>query len=81
MVEEFFEKLARERDTTVEDIRAMISARIRAGINSDDPQIRKQWARIPCAGDVPTPEEWLRYVVEALEKDGREDLLKRYLNI
>ena len=35
--------------------------------------------RIPCAGDVPTPEEWLRYSVERLKEDGREDLLRHYL--
>ena len=28
-----------------------------------------------CAGDIPTPEEWLRYAVERIKADGRGDLL------
>lgn len=30
----------------------------------------------PRKGDVPTPEEWLKYVVEKLGMDGRDDLLR-----
>ncbi|WP_256198253.1 hypothetical protein [Massilicoli timonensis] len=41
---------------------------------------RAQWRKIPCAGDIPTPDEWLRYVVEKLEADGRDNLLRWYPN-
>ena len=44
-------------------------------LNDPDPQIRAQWERMPHAGEIPTPEELLRYVVERLIADGREDLL------
>ncbi len=38
-------------------------------------QACKACFRIPCAGDIPTPEEWLRYAVEKIKADGRGDLL------
>ena len=73
--ETVFEWLARRRNVTVEEMRAYISARIAEGWNSPDPAHREQWRRIPCAGDIPTPEEWLRYAVERIKADGRGDLL------
>lgn len=44
-----------------------------------DPERRAQWERIPHAGDIPTPEEWLRYAVDRIKAEGREDLLWEYL--
>lgn len=79
--ETLFERLARERGITVEEMRAIISARIEKGLHDPDPEKRAQWERIPCAGDAPTPEELLRYVVEKLEAEGREDLLSWYPNL
>ena len=73
------ERLARVNGVTVKDMRKKIAARISAGMDDPDPERRAQWERIPCAGDIPTPEEWLRYSVERLKEDGREDLLRRYL--
>lgn len=55
--ETLFERLARERNITVEEMRAIISARIEAGMNDPDPEKRAQWERIPCTGKIPTPEE------------------------
>ena len=66
--EHLFERLARERNIAVEKMRAIIAARIEKGK-------RTQWRKIPCAGDIPTPDEWLRYVVDKLEADGYSDLL------
>lgn len=79
--ETLFERLARERNITVEEMRAIISARIEAGMNDPDPEKRAQWERIPCAGNIPTPEEWLRYAVERIEAEGRGDLLRWYPNL
>ena len=77
--ETLFERLAKEKNTTVEDIRSRITARIEAGLRDPDPVRRAQWERIPCAGEIPTPEEWLRYAVERIREEGGEDFLKRYL--
>lgn len=75
MEEHLFEQLAHERNITVEEIRAIISARIEEGWNNSDLEKRAQWRKIPCSGEIPTPDEWLRYVVEKLRAEGREDLL------
>lgn len=79
--ETLFERLAHERGITVEEMRAIISARIEKGLHDPDPAKRAQWERIPCAGEVPTPEELLRYVVKKLKAEGREDLLSWYPNL
>lgn len=73
-----FEHLAQERNITVEEMRAIIAARIEAGMNDPDPEKRASWEQIPHAEKIPTPEEWLRYAVEQLEKEGRGDLLRWY---
>ncbi len=79
--ENFFERLARERNISVEEMKQIISVRIEQGLRDPDPEKRKSWEAIPCEGDVPTPEEWLKYAVEKLEADGRDDLLRWYPNL
>lgn len=81
MEEHLFERLARERGITVEEMREIISARIEIGWNDSDEEKRSQWRRIPCAGEIPTPDEWLKYAVEKLIEEGREDLLRWYPNL
>ncbi len=81
MEEHIFERFARERGINAEEMRAIISARIERGWNNPDPEKREQWRKIPCAGEIPTPDEWLKYVVEKLRKDGREDLLRWHSDI
>ena len=66
--EHLFERLARERNITVEEMREIISARIEKGWNDPDPEKREQWRKISCAGDIPTPDEWLRYVIVKLKE-------------
>ena len=80
MAEHIFERLARKRGITAEEMRAIISARIEKGWNDPDPEKRVQWRKIPCAGDIPTPDEWLRYAVERIKEEGREDLLRKCIN-
>lgn len=78
MAEHIFECLARERGITVEEMRAIISTRIEKGWNDPNPEKRVQWRSIPCKGELPTPDEWLRYAVERIKADGKEELLRRY---
>jgi len=73
-----FELWTKERNITVEEMRANIAARIEAGMNDPDPEKRASWERIPHTGEIPTPEEWLHYAVERLEEEGRDDLLRWY---
>ncbi len=76
MEEHLFERLARERNITVEEMRAIISARIEEGWNNPDSEKRAQWRKIPCVGEMPTPDEWLKYAVETVEAEGQGELLK-----
>ena len=71
--------LNQEQNISVEEMRAIISKRIEQGWNSNDPVKREQWRKIPCAGEMPTPDEWLRYAVERIKDDGQEGLLRKYL--
>lgn len=73
-----FEHWAQERNITVEEMQAIIAARIEDGMNDPDPGKRASWERIPRAGEIPTPEEWLCYAVERLEEEGHGDLLRWY---
>jgi len=72
------ERLAREWNITVEEMRAIFSARIEAGMNDPDPKKRVQWERISRAGTIPAPEERLRQAVERIEAEGCGDLLRWY---
>lgn len=81
MEEHIFERFAHERGITVEEMRAIISARIERGCNDPDLEKQAQWRKIPCAGEIPAPDEWLEYVAEKLKEDGREDLLQWHSNL
>ena len=72
----FFERLARERNITVEQMKEIISTRIKKGLNNPDPEKRKSWEAIPGKGDIPTPEEWLKYAVEKMQDGENNDLLR-----
>lgn len=63
MSEHLFEILARERGITVEEMRMLITERIEKGWNDQNPEKRAQWRKIPCKGQLPTPDEWLWYAV------------------
>ena len=78
MQEHIFERMARERNISVEEMRAIISDRIEKGWNDEDPVKKEQWRKIPCTGEIPTPEEWLCYVNSKIKEMGQGDLLKRY---
>lgn len=75
-LEHFFERLARDRNITVEEMRKIISHRIEAGWNDDNAEKRAQWRRIPCTGEMPTPEEWLQYAIEKIQLDGVKAILR-----
>ncbi len=78
--ENFFERLARERNISVEEMRKIISERIEQGLNDPDLKKRKSWEAIPCKGDVPTPEKWLSYAIEKMQMNGQSDLLQWFIN-
>lgn len=72
--ENFFERMARERNITIKEMKKIISDRIEQGLHDPDPEKRKSWEAIPCKGEVPTPEEWLKYAVEKLHASNQKGL-------
>lgn len=76
--ETLIERLARKQGITVEEMREQIAMRIRKGLSDTDPNRRLQWEQIPHVGDIPTPEEYLDYVLKWVYKEGCEELLKQY---
>ena len=50
------------------------------GAYDPNPEKRAQWRRIPCKGELPTPDEWLQYAVMRIKENGRDELLRKYLN-
>lgn len=79
MQEHIFERMARERNISVEEMRAIISDRIEKGWDNKDLIKREQWRKIPCTGEIPTPDEWLSYVIKKIKDDGQGSLLRKYL--
>ena len=49
-----------------------------AGICRSIERFLRSWRE---TGDMPTPEEWLSYVVRKLESEGRSELLRWYPNL
>lgn len=70
-----FIRMAEKHSITEEELKEQIQQRIIAGLNSPDPVRRKQWEEIPHEGAIPTPEEYVRYVVEKLTDEGMKDYL------
>lgn len=58
------EKIARRDGVSVETVRMRIQEGIISGLTNPDPEIQKEWAKIPRAGDCPTPEEVIAYYSE-----------------
>lgn len=62
--DEALQEVALRHNTTVEEVRKEIKLAMLAGLCSTDPAIQAKWKEIPCAGDVPTPEELITYAAE-----------------
>lgn len=60
--EEAIRKTAEEEGMEVEEVRKEIQEAILIGIYNKDAVTRKKWRKIPCKGEVPTPEEFIEYI-------------------
>ena len=74
--EHLFEYLAKQRGISVPELRKLISIRIESGILSDNLLEKSQWERIPHKGQIPTPDEWLQYVIATLKKEELDHFLR-----
>lgn len=54
--------LAKQEGISVEYIRSQIKIAMDSGLCNSDPQVQANWKKIPCKGDIPTPEELIDYL-------------------
>ncbi len=74
-----FEEIAAQNNTTMEEVWREMEAAIWAGVNSRDPKVRAQWAKIPRKGNIPTPDELIDYFAKQAKRNSAEALLQRLL--
>jgi len=54
--------------TTAEKVKMHIQLAMLSGLLSKDPAVREKWKRIPCAKELPTPEEVIAFYGEELTR-------------
>jgi len=59
--------LAMQEGKTVEYIRSQMKIAMLSGLSNQDPEIQARWKKIPCKGEVPTPEELITYLATHVE--------------
>lgn len=70
------ERIAAANHMTTTEVRREIERAIRVGMESPDPAVRAQWARMPKAGKVPTPDELIAYMVRQTAQGHADQLLQ-----
>ena len=61
-------KIAMREGITVEEVRTEMKKAMMIGLCSPDPSVREQWKKIPCKGDIPTPEELIIYMAQNVKE-------------
>ena len=64
--EQALQTVAIRNGTTVEEVRKEIKLAMLAGLCNTDPVVQARWKKIPCAGEVPTPEELIAYLTNTI---------------
>ena len=64
--EQALQEVARQNNTTVEEVRKEIKLAMLVGLCNPNPAVQATWKEVPCAGEVPTPEELIEYIVNKL---------------
>jgi hypothetical protein len=66
IAEKVISQIAERHHTTPDMVRKHIQLGMLNGLTSEDPRIKAEWKRIPCAGEVPTPEEVIAFYASKL---------------
>lgn len=66
-------KVALANNTTVEEVRREIMIAMDAAMANPDPAIQTMWRTIPCAGEKPTPEEFIAFVASTVIEENSSD--------
>jgi len=66
--EKAIREIAVREGITVEEVRKEMKKAMLIGLCSQDPSVQEKWKRIPCKGEVPTPEELITYMAENVKE-------------
>ena len=66
-IDEIIKQVAKVHNTTPEEVYAEMQIALDAAFQSKDPEVQKEWAKIPFKGDHPTPEDVIPYLVGQLK--------------
>lgn len=70
--EDALQEVANRNSTTVEEVRKEIKLAMLAGLCNTDPAVQARWKEIPCAGDVPTPEELITHIAQRIYSNKKQ---------
>lgn len=59
--------IARNNGTTVEKVKTHIKLAILSGLSNPDPVVQARWKKIPCEGELPTPEELIAFLAKNVD--------------
>lgn len=70
LAERAIAEIAARDHTTPDMVRKHMQVAMLNGLISDDPKVKEEWAKIPRAGEIPTPEELIAYYAAQLADHG-----------
>jgi hypothetical protein len=60
--EKAIEHIAMREKIAAVEVRRQMRLAMLAGLCNQDPEVQARWRKIPCKGEVPTPEELITYL-------------------
>ena len=66
-IDKIIKQVARAYNTTPEEVYSEMQIALDAAFQSKDPEVQKEWAKIPFKGHHPTPEDVIPYLVGRLK--------------
>ena len=70
LAENALKQIAMRDGKTTAEVRREIQKVMFVGMCSQDPKVQAYWKRIPCDGDVPTPEEVIVFLADEVRNGG-----------
>lgn len=70
--EQALQEVVLQNGVTVEEVRKEIKLAMLVGLCNTAPSVRARWKEMPCAGEVPAPEELITYIAEIATSDKKQ---------
>ena len=62
------QRIAKKEGITGEAVCKEMKFAMLVGLCSQDPEIQARWGKVPCKGEIPTPEELITYLAVHIDK-------------